>query len=111
MIYSAVRLCARAFQLGAFPVVVIYLSACIPRGADAQQLHIIADEEKDTIAVDPNGFLFNPHWQGMRGNSPPMIEHACRFRVVTKHLERRSPVVTVRDCLSPFERTRLTLNE
>ncbi len=63
-----------------------------------------------SVALDPNGFLQNPVWNG-RGASLPDIERRCRFRVGTGHLEERTLITTKGPCLSEAERALVTLNE
>lgn len=79
-------------------------------GAAAQTGPLRLYSSRDTVPLDPNGFLFNPRW--LNGADAPDIEKLCRFRVLTGHLDERRLVTTgKRPCLSDDERGIVTLNE
>jgi hypothetical protein len=84
------------------------LVRALPAQAGVDTLRLYA--RRDSVALDPNGFLMNPAWRGEAARSPD-IEKRCRFRVVTGNLEERALVTTRGRCLSADERALVTLNE
>lgn len=94
--------------------IVLLVTACVgvtAPVAQAQSDTLRLYSSRDSVALDGNGFLFNPHWLNAP-RQPPNIERLCRFRVISGHLDDRRLVTTGPDpCLSQDERRVVTLNE
>lgn len=77
------------------------------QSAWAQQIGIY--DSDSLYSIDPNGLMRNPNWLPHTSGSD--FTKLCKFRVSLSELETRTPLISDTRCLTPSERSLVSINE